>query len=140
MITISILIGGVLFLVGLLYVTTFIFPFFDLSASVKYWEHFAVSNRGWFQTLIQCVKAILYASPFLVLVPLLGKKEWFYKVKSLIFFLFFSFIFYVVIFDFSLGALDRYLQLLVFFFLFLSTIVIARIYENKDHRYKEFFF
>lgn len=139
-ITTAVLFGSAVFLVSLLYVATFIFPFFDLSASVKYWEHFFVGNRGWFQTLIQCIKAVLYTSPFLLLVPMMGKKEWFYKVKSLIFFLFFSFIFYVVIFDFSLGALDRYLQLLVFPLTVLSSVVVVRIYERRDHRSKEFLY
>lgn len=135
-----ILLGGVLFLAGLLFIMKFIFPFFNLSESIKYWEHFAVGNRGWFQTAIQCIKALLYTSPFLVLVPFLAKKEWFYKVKSLIFFLIFSFAFYIVIFDFSLGALDRYLQLLVLPLSVFSSIVIVKVCEQYTRRTKEFLF
>lgn len=131
---------GVVFLVGILYLTTYIFPFFDLSKSVEYWKHFAVGNRGWFQTVIQCVKALLYLSPFLVLVPFLGKKEWFYQAKSFIFFLIFSFLFYIVLFDFSLGALDRYLQLLILPLVVLSSVVVSKILDRNDRKTKEFLF
>ncbi len=76
----------------------------------------------------------------MILVPFLAKKEWFYKVKSFIFFLIFSFIFYIVLFDFSLGALDRYLQLLILPLTVLSAIVISKVIEKYDRKTKEFLF
>lgn len=124
----------------LLYLAQFIFPFFNLSSSVKYWAHFAVGDRNWFQTAIQCVKAILYTSPFLILIPFLGSKNSFSRVRVFNFFLLFSFIFYVILFDFSLGALDRYLQLLILPLTVISTVVIASIFQGDGRRFKEFFF
>ena len=132
---------GILGLIGLfilLVLVKFIFPFFDLSGSVKYWEHFAVGNRNWFQTAIQCVKAVLYSSPLLVLIPFWGDKEIFKKTKVFIFFLMFSFVFYVVLFDFSLGALDRYLQLLVLPLVIISSLVISKNLSLGNRRVKEF--
>lgn len=134
-------IKGVLGIVGLiviLIVSQKIFPFFNLSKSLEYWEHFAVFDRGWFQTAIQCVKALLYTSPFLVLTPLFFKEEKFSRVRPLIFFLIFAFIFYVILFDFSIGALDRYLQLVVLPLTVLSSIVISKVFSSENKRIKEF--
>lgn len=129
---------GIIGLAVLLVLVEFIFPFFDLSGSVKYWEHFAVGNRNWFQTAIQCVKAILYSSPLLILLPFWGDKDVFRKTKVFIFFIFFAFIFYVVLFDFSIGALDRYLQLLVLPLTIVSSIIISKNLSFKNPRTKEF--
>ena len=130
-------IGG---LAVLLFLATFVFPFFNLSSSFEYWKHFFVLDRGWFQTLIQCIKAILYSSPLLILIPFLGSKNNFSKARLFLFFIFFSFIFYVVLFDFSIGALDRYLQLLVLPLTVISTIVISSIFDGDKRRFREFFY
>lgn len=132
--------AGALGLVAVLFIVTLVFPFFDLSASVTYWKHFLVGDRGWFQTAIQCVKAVLYSSPLLILVPFFGKKEYFTRARPFIFFLFFSFIFYVILFDFSIGALDRYLQLLVLPLSVITAVVIARVLQLNHRRSKEFLF
>lgn len=129
---------GVLLLVGLLIVSKFIFPFFNLQYALKYWEHFVTSNRGWFQTFIQCVKAVLYTSPFLIFIPLFLKKIDIVKLRAFILFLISAFIFYIVLFDFSIGALDRYLQLLVLPLIIFSSVVLAEVFELQDNRSKEF--
>src|SRR3989338_1083028 len=74
-----------------------IFPFFKLEESISYWGRFLIdfSSRSWFQTVIQCIKALLYSSPFLVLVPLLDLKGIFYKAKLFIFFLLFFLVFFL---------------------------------------------
>ncbi len=108
-----------------------LFPFFDLHRSLTYWEHFFTWNRDWFQTAIQCVKAVLYASPLLVLVPLFDVRLVWEKTKVFVFFLMFAFIFYVVLFDFSLGALDRYLQLLILPLTVMSATVISRAFQTE---------
>lgn len=106
-------VGVLAVLVGILFLMNAIFTFFNLDQSTKYWLHFIVADRGWLQTFIQCIKALLYASPFLILVPFLGKKENLTTARPFVFFLIFAFIFYIVLFDFSIGALDRYLQLVI---------------------------
>ncbi|TSC70623.1 MAG: hypothetical protein CEO12_203 [Parcubacteria group bacterium Gr01-1014_46] len=129
---------GVFGLGLLLFLAKFIFPFFDLSASFEYWKHFLIGDRGWFQTTIQCIKALFYTSPFLVLIPFLGSKNSFSKVGAFVFFLLFSFIFYILLFDFSIGALDRYLQLLILPLTVISTAVISKILDGDDRKYKGF--
>lgn len=111
------IVGTIIFFVLLLLGAKFVFPFFNLEYSMKYWEHFANSSsflgRGWFQTMIQCIKAIFYASPLLILAPFFGGKEMLIRLRPFLYFLGFAFLFYVVLFDFSIGALDRYWELLV---------------------------
>jgi hypothetical protein len=126
------------FFVLVLIVSKFIFPFFNLSKSIVYWEHFFTLNRGWLQTFIQCVKAVLYSSPLLILIPFFSEKSIISRAKVFIFFLIFSFIFYVLLFDFSLGALDRYLQLLILPLSVLTAATIVEITRTGDKRSKEF--
>ncbi len=129
--------GGVFILILIL--SQKIFPFFNLSTSVSYWEHFATLNRGWFQTLIQCIKAILYASPALIVLPFFGKREDLNKTRVFVFFLMLAFIFYVILFDFSTGALDRYLQLIVLPLSILSGLSISNFLWKPDQNKKEYF-
>ncbi len=136
--------SGLVVLGLLLFVMKFLFPFFRLSTSVTYWEHFAVLHRNWFQTGIQCVKALLYSSPLLVLVPLLGLHKGFAydtrRTKVFMFFILFAFIFYVVFFDFSIGALDRYLQLLILPLTVLTTCIIVPIFQIPSVRTKQYLY
>ncbi len=136
-------IGVIVFFIILLFIAGKILPFFNLDKSFVYWKHFFTTNRGWFQTLIQCAKAILYSSPLLVLVPIIGWSEIkneISKIRVFLLFLVFSFIFYVILFDFSIGALDRYLQLLVLPLTVMTSIVIVKIFNIYHHRTKEFIF
>ncbi len=110
-----ILIGflGVLFLILLLLGSKLVFPFFNLQYSLKYWEHFAVLDRGWMQIFIQFIKSLLYTSPLLLLPLFFIDKEIFKQTRPLFIFIFTGLFFYLFAFDFSLGALDRYFQFLI---------------------------
>jgi hypothetical protein len=61
------------------------------------------------------------------------------QLGPFIFFLIFAFIFYVILFDFSIGALDRYLQLLVLPLTVITTATIFPIFKDENRRAKEFF-
>lgn len=100
-------------LAATLAVTQYLFPFFNLATSLAYWQHFVSLDHNWFQIAIQAVKAAFYLSPLLVLLPLWGTREVFERVRPLGFLVLFGLLFYLVIFDFSVGALDRYLQFLI---------------------------
>lgn len=123
---------GVAVFIALLFIIQNIFPFFDLSRSFEYWKHFWTADRNWFQTFIQCAKALLYASPFLVLVPFLATREIISKTKVFVFFLAGALFFYVILFDFSIGALDRYLQLVVLPLTILCAAIIVSVFESSS--------
>jgi len=118
---------GIVSLFGLLLISKFFFPFFNLEQSFTYWKHFLVADRGWMQTFIQCVKALFYTSPLLILLPFFDIKSVFEKTRIFLFFFLFAFMFYIVIFDFSIGALDRYLQLLILPLTVMGSVIIASI-------------
>ena len=86
---------GILTLISILFVSKFIFPFFNLQYSLKYWEHFANSSsfwgRGWLQTFIQFMKSILYTSPLLLMPLFFVDREIWRKARP--FFIFLSLIF-----------------------------------------------
>ncbi|MCX6701656.1 MAG: glycosyltransferase family 39 protein [Candidatus Zambryskibacteria bacterium] len=122
----------------LILISKFIFPYFNLEKSLVYWEHFFTFDRGWFQTAIQVVKAVLYSSPFLILIPFLGFKEKLSKIRVFIFFIIFAFVFYIVLFDFSIGALDRYLQLLILPLTVMTAVIITPVIFTTEKRKREF--
>jgi 4-amino-4-deoxy-L-arabinose transferase-like glycosyltransferase len=124
-------VGGVVLVAGLLLLANTIFPFFSLNQALSHGEHYFTLQRGWFQTAIQCIKALLYASPFLILLPFLSKKESIARARLFIFFLVFAFIFYIILFDFSVGALDRYLQLIILPLTVFTSAVVARAFKSE---------
>jgi hypothetical protein len=132
---------GILSLVGLgiiLFVLKFALPFFDFTKPFTYLTRFFGESRGWFQTGIQVVKALLYSSPLLVLAPFFGSWEMFRKVKVFFFFLLLAFFFYIILFDSSLGALDRYLQLLILPLTVLTSIVLGQVRWDENPKYEKF--
>lgn len=129
---------GVLGLLALaLVIASRVFPFFDLANSLQYWGHFASLHHNWFQVAIQAVKAALYLSPLLVLLPFVASAEDYSAVRPLVFFTVFGLFFYLVLFDFSVGALDRYLQFLVIPLVSLAAVVLSRILTGRlrENRY-----
>lgn len=122
--------GFVVLFAALLFLTQYLFTFFDLAASARYWLHFLQLDRGWFQTLIQLAKAALYLSPLLVLVPLYLDRDTLPKVRPFLFYIGFGLIFYVLLFDFSIGALDRYLQYLIVPLTVVTAAVLARAFQT----------
>src|SRR3989338_5642679 len=106
--------GLVLFL-GLLSVVLInahkIIPNYPLSdAIIHAMGYVNFSGRSYFQTAVQVVKVLFFASPLLVAPLLFINKEDAYKLRIFVTFLLSGLIFYLVLFDFSLGALDKYFQ------------------------------
>ncbi len=123
----------------LLFLSKFIFPFFDLAYSIKYWEHFInFGSRAWFQTLIQVIKSLLFASPLLILPLLFVDRSLFQKTRVLFLFIITGLFFYVLFFDFSIGALDRYLQFLIVPLSIISASVFASFINCKDKNYTKY--
>ena len=128
-------------LVAVMALAKLVFPFFPVEKSLKYWQHFANSssfiNRGWLQTFIQFAKAIMYSSPLLILPILFIDREIFKKTRPFFLFIFVGLIFYLLAFDFSLGALDRYFQFLIIPLCIISAAVFVKIinYESRIMNY-----
>ncbi len=110
----------------------FIFPFYDLSRTISHaGDYFKISGRAYLQVLIESVKAVLYASPLLVAPLLFIKRRHLARVRPFLIFLFFSLLFYLVLFDFSRGALDKYLALIIVPLSIISGVIISEIMDDK---------
>lgn len=130
------LVGG---LVLLLLLAQHVFSFFNLSTAFAYWEHFIQSDRNWFQTVIQVVKALLYTSPLLIVLPCFLSREHKKELRPFIAYIVFGLIFYIALFDFSIGALDRYMQYLIIPLCALSAVAFVSLWKSdRDTRTKEF--
>lgn len=124
---------GIVILAALIYFSKFVFPFFNLEFAVKYWEGFArgFSDRNFLQTGIQFVKAIFYLSPALVLSGLISLWPYKKELKVLHIFLGLGLIFYLFVFDFSQGALDRYFQFMIVPLCIIAGFLFEEVFKDK---------
>lgn len=130
---ISLVLGFLLLTFLTLIISKYLFNGFSLERGIKYWSTFvrSFSDRNFLQTFIQFAKALFYLSPLLVLG---GALSVFYRESK--FNLFYiniisGLVFYLALFDFSIGALDRYLVFLVLPTVILSSCVFCKILESK---------
>lgn len=106
--------GVIILLAATLLVSKFIFSSFNLESALQYGGRFAnFSGRGWFQTFVQLAKALLYLSPLFLIPIFFADSEIIKKSRPFWLFILVGLVFYLILFDFSVGALDRYLQFLI---------------------------
>ncbi len=79
-----------------------------------------LSGRNYTQILVQVMKASFFLSPLLCLTPFFiftqtkkQRKSFFQDTQPFLMYIFFGLCFYLICFDFSEAALDRYLQFLI---------------------------
>lgn len=103
--------GAVAVALGALYLADTMLAAFDIGPTISHaMSYVRFEGRGYMQIFIQAVKAIFYLSPLLVLLPIFLTKECAEKNRVFIIYLVLGFIFYFILFDFSQGALDKYLM------------------------------
>jgi 4-amino-4-deoxy-L-arabinose transferase-like glycosyltransferase len=126
-------IAGLMLLYIVLVNAHYFFPSFNFQISFAYWLHFAkLTNRNYFQTLIELTKSILYLSPLLLLPLVLVTKETLRKTRLFFIFIGLGLIFYLVLFDFSGGALDRYFQFLIVLLCIISGPILVQRYKSAN--------
>ncbi len=135
----SLILGFSFFVLILLFVAQYVFDGFSLIKGFKYWETFmkGFSDRNFLQTSIQFIKAVFYLSPFLFfgfLISIFIKAK---EVRIFYIFIISGLIFYLILFDFSIGALDRYLSFLVIPLSVITGLLFSKImsdYNNKINK------
>jgi len=96
---------------AILYIFQAIYPAFSISGMLGHANQFnGEAGRNYMQIIVQGVKALYYLSPVLLAPLLLITKDIFKRTKLFFIYLVFGFIFYFILFDFSRGALDKYLM------------------------------
>lgn len=89
----------------------FLIPTFDVSETITHALYYVrFEGRGYLQILIQAVKAMFYLSPLLLVPLVLASKDSLVKNRIFVVYLALGAFFYFVLFDFSQGALDKYLM------------------------------
>ncbi|MDO8669052.1 MAG: glycosyltransferase family 39 protein, partial [Candidatus Buchananbacteria bacterium] len=130
-VTIGILVLFATFVFGILY----FLPNFNISQKLNYWRHFIIfADRNYLQISIQFFKALFYASPLLLAPLFFINRTNFKKIRLFIIFLVLGLIFYLVLFDFSSGALDRYLQFMVVPLSIIGGVMVADIFGSDPIR------
>ncbi len=100
--------------VALLYLFQAIYPGFTIASMLGHANQFSgETGRNYTQIIVQGLKAVYYLSPLLLAPLLFVKKEIFVKLRVFFIYLLFGLLFYFVLFDFSRGALDKYLMFLI---------------------------
>ena len=94
--------------------THFFLPSFDASQTIIHALYYVrFEGRGYLQILIQAVKAVFYLSPLLLIPLVFLSKDALAKNRIFVVYLALGAIFYFILFDFSQGALDKYLMFTV---------------------------
>ena len=120
-------------LIGSLWGIKFLWPSFDLARTLSHaTDYFKISGRAYLQILIQSAKALIYASPLLA-VPLifLKKTDW-RRLSFFVVFLVLGLIFYLIIFDFSRAALDKYLVFIVVPLVVMSGVGLTNVFSSME--------
>jgi hypothetical protein len=122
-----------------LFVSKYIFNGFSLEKGIKYWKTFmrGFFDRNFFQTFIQFIKSIFYLSPLLIFGSLLSIKYKNSKLNLFYIYTIVGLVFYLILFDFSIGALDRYLVFLVVPTITLTSYFLVSIFDDLKHSFNK---
>ena len=128
--------------VALLYGIRFVYPAFDMSIMMGHAKQFTEEGRNWIQIFVQGLKAIYYLSPLLIIPVLFINKDIFKKTRIFFIYLILGFIFYFILFDFSRGALDKYIMFAIVPLSVIGGAIFANIFKNinslKENRIGRF--
>lgn len=121
-------VGSAILGVLLLWLADMFLPAFDVMQTIAHAQMYVrFEGRGYMQILIQTVKALFYLSPALLLAPLLLSKDAVQKNRVFLIYLVLGFVFYFILFDFSTGALDKYLMYTIVPLCAIAGVVFAKI-------------
>ncbi len=112
-----------------------IFPSYNLARTISHaTDYFRIFERAYLQVLIQVVKAIIYASPLLIIPPFFISRTQFSRLRIFFLFLALGLIFYIILFDFSLSALDKYLEFIIVPLAVIGGVVLGGMFSsfNED--------
>ena len=94
-------------------------------------SYFHFRGRDYTQVIVQGVKSIFYLSPILLTPLLFISKELFKKTRIFFIYIFLGLIFYFVLFDFSRGALDKYMMFLIVPLSAIVGLIISKIFDRQ---------
>lgn len=136
---------SLLFLAASLWLAKFFIASFNLTRTISHaTDFFKISGRAYLQVVIQSAKALLYASPLLMAPLIFVKKTDWRRLRFFVVFLALGLVFYLIIFDFSRAALDKYLVFIVIPLAIMSSVGFTNVFSSMEthvwSRYQKVFF
>ncbi len=126
-VSLIILTGAVFFAV------TFLNPAFRVDSMISHALYYVrFSDRNYLQVIIQGSKALFYLSPLLLVPLLFMSKDIMRRAAPFFWYLAFGFVFYFVLFDFSRGALDKYLMFSIIPLSVISGAALSRVLAPRS--------
>ena len=123
--------GFALLTIGAFFLAGVLNPAFDLAGMLTHADSYAEgSGRNWLQVLVQAIKALYYLSPLLLAPLLLLSRDIAVRARIFIIYMLLACVFYFVLFDFSRGALDKYLMFSVVPLAVLSGAALIRMFRD----------
>ncbi len=89
------------------------FPPFDWRAMLVHADYYAEGSRNYLQIIVQALKAVFYLSPLLLAPLFFLSRETIKRLRPFFLYILLGIVFYFGLFDFSRGALDKYLMYLI---------------------------
>ena len=123
--------GGIVLAGATFALVKLIDPAFNVGSMIShalYYVHW--SGRSYLQIIIESIKAVFYLSPLLLIPLLFISKDVAKKASPFLWYLGLGGIFYFILFDFSHGALDKYLMFTIVPLCVLSGAILARLFEE----------
>ena len=118
--------------IALIYGIKVIYPAFDISIMMGHAKQFTAEGRNWIQIFVQGLKAIFYLSPLMIIPIFFINKDIFRRTRIFSIYLILGFIFYFILFDFSRGALDKYLMFSIVPLSVICGTIFANIFSNLN--------
>ncbi len=123
-----------LFVAGLLVVRA-LYPAFSISGMISHaLSYVRFGGRGYLQIIVQGLKAVMYLSPLGFAAALWARTDVWRKLRIFWLYIVFGFIFYFILFDFSQGALDKYLLFLIVPLVVISSLVLAPVLARHNSK------
>ena len=119
--------------VALLYLIQAIYPAFSIQFMLGHAHQFSEGHgRNWLQIAVQGIKALYYLSPLMIAPLVFISRDVLRKTRIYWLYLVLGFIFYFVLFDFSQGALDKYLMFSIIPLAVINGIILAEaVFSNR---------
>lgn len=110
-------------------------PAFDIGETIAHaLSYVRLEGRGYLQIAIQATKALFYLSPLLVVPLIFLSKDAAKKNRIFLMYLGIGAFFYFVLFDFSQGALDKYLMYSIVPLAAISGTILSALLRGADTR------
>ncbi|HEY9481173.1 MAG TPA: hypothetical protein VIR98_03010, partial [Candidatus Paceibacterota bacterium] len=106
-------------------------PYFDIHFMLSHAAGSVGDSRNWGQVMFQLLKAVFYLSPLLFASLVFVRREDWIRLRPFALYLGFGFLFYIVLFDFSQAALDKYLMFAIVPLCALAGTALANVFKEQ---------